>query len=956
MNESEWGFIATVRGLLLSEVRERLAVKWSRLLAVLLCGMMPLVTSAADGLSSSQRPNVIILITDDQGYGDLSCHGNPVLKTPHLDRLHHESIRFTDFHVAPMCTPTRGQLMTGVDALRNGAMNVSSGRTLLRREFPTMGDVFARSGYATGLFGKWHLGDNYPYRPQDRGFQESIWYPSSHIGSAPDAWENDYFDDIYCHNGRPRQFQGYTTDVLFGEAIRWMQDQAKAGRPFFCYLATAAPHGPHFVPEQYREPIRKALEAARPQLLSFAPGSQQANRVAFENELVRFLAMIANIDENVGRLEEFLTRSGLRQNTLLIFMTDNGSTFGPRYFNAGMKGGKTTLWEGGHRVPCFVRWPGGNLRPSGDVPGLTQVQDILPTLIDLLQLDVPSGARFDGISLAPALRGAAVPEDRMVVINYSRMPIKNVRPATDSDAVPTKEGAAVLWKRWRLLEDKALYNLDEDPLQEHNVIEQHPDVAAKMRAFLNAWWDGVKPRINEFQAVIVGDEAENPTRLTACEWADVFLDQQAQVRRGEKKSGIWHIEVARPGEYAFVMSRWPYEAGLKLRDGIGETKVTDGVLTAGEAWPVAFAKMRVGKTERVVPVSGDAIAARCVVSLDAGRTTLETMFLDDRGQEIAGAYYVTVERLRHVEHPVKIILDTDMSGDCDDAGALALLHALADRGECEILATIVNRKDKTNASASAVDAINTYYGRGDLPIGTDKIGPTDLQRTSAYAPALRDEFPNDIGPDDQAPDALDIYRQVLGSQPDGSVTICSVGALSNLAELCRKEPELVRQKVQRLVIMGGEFPSSKTPETNIRTHREAAKIVAEQWPGEIIWVGFEIGNIVFTGEGLKLTPRGNPVRRAYELRPFNRRPAINGGQPSWDQTAALMAVRGLEPDLWEAVKGGRVEVDSEGNTTWQSDPAGKHSYVRLAASPQKVASVIENLMMAPPVARMAGGR
>jgi len=345
-----------------------------------------------------------------------------------------------------------------------------------------------------------------------------------------------------------------------------------------------------------------------------------------------------------------------------------------------------------------------------------------------------------------------------------------------------------------------------------------------------------------------------------------------------------------------------------------------------------------------------------VVSLKASRATLETMFLDGNGQEIAGAYYVTVERLRQVENRVKIILDTDMSGDCDDAGALAILHALADRGECEILATIVNRKDKTNASAAAVDAINTYYGRGNLPIGTDKIGPTDLQRTSAYAPGLRDGFPSDISPDDQAPDALDVYRQVLGSQPDGTVTICSVGALSNLAELCRREPELVRKKVQRLVVMGGEFPVSKTPETNIRTHREAAKVVAEQWPGEIIWVGFEIGNIVFTGEGLKLTPQDNPVRRAYELRPFRGRPAIDGGQPSWDQTAALIAVRGLEPDLWEVVKGGRVEVDSEGKTTWRSDAAGKHSYVRLVGSPQKVAAVIEDLMMAPPVARMANAR
>jgi len=202
-------------------------------------------------------------------------------------------------------------------------------------------------------------------------------------------------------------------------------------------------------------------------------------------------------------------------------------------------------------------------------------------------------------------------------------------------------------------------------------------------------------------------------------------------------------------------------------------------------------------------------------------------------RHFAARMYVQVERLRTTP-PVKLILDTDMSGDCDDVGTLALLNALVDRGECDLLAVVSNRKDLANASAAAVDAINTYYGRPDIPIGTDKLGPTALQRTSPYTGALRDEFPNDIGPDDRAPDALEIYRKTLAAQPDGSVTICSVGAFSNLAELGRREPALVRAKVKRLVVMGGEFPNSKRPETNIKTHREAAQMVAAQWPGEIV--------------------------------------------------------------------------------------------------------------------------
>lgn len=313
------------------------------------------------------------------------------------------------------------------------------------------------------------------------------------------------------------------------------------------------------------------------------------------------------------------------------------------------------------------------------------------------------------------------------------------------------------------------------------------------------------------------------------------------------------------------------------------------------------------------------------------------------------------DQSRAAREPVRLILDTDMSGDCDDAGTLALLHALADRGECELVAVLTNRKDKTNASAAAVDAINTYYGRPDTPIGTDKQGPTGLQRTSPYAAALRDEFPNDIGPDDRAPDALDVYRRALEAQPDGSVTICSVGALSNLAELWQREPELVRRKVLRLVVMGGEFPARTVREVNIMTHKEAARIVAAEWPGEMVWHGFEVGNAIITGGQLKQAPRGNPVRRAYELRQYKKRPSIQGGQPSYDQAAALFAVRGAEPEFWEVVRGGRVSVDAEGLVEWVADPAARHSYVKIACDPGRLVTVIEALMVAPPLHPCGGG-
>ncbi len=596
-------------------------------------GGAPLLAAAA-----APQPNVIVLLTDDQGYGDLSCHGNPVVRTPHLDRLHAESVRFTDFHVAPMCTPTRGQLMTGVDALRNGAMNVSSGRSLLRREFPTLPGMLRAGGYRTGLFGKWHLGDNFPYRPQDRGFDHAVWFPSSHLGSVPDRWENDYQDDTYAVNGERRKFAGYTTDVFFRQAMTWMAAQRDAGRPFFCYLATAAPHSPLHVPAKYRDAVRPRLQAAMDRLPALPPAQRE--------NLVRFLAMIENIDENVGRLEDWLRREGLRENTVLVFLTDNGSTMGHRYFNAGMKGSKVTLWEGGHRVPLFVRWPAGGLATARDVAGLTQVQDLAPTLLELAGVAAPGAARFDGRSLAPLLREASAEAwpERLLVINYSRMPHTNDLPSSDAASIPRREGAAVLWQRWRWLEDRELYDVAADPGQERNVAAQHPEVVARLRAHLAGWWDGVKARVNEPERVVIGNVVENPACLTACEWWDVFVDQQSQVRRAVPRNGVWHLEVASAGDYEFELRRWPREAAAPIAAGVPAGPHAFGEFPAGVALPIASARLRVGGHEATQPVAAGDVAVTFRVKLPAGKVELQTWFRDPGGRDICGAYYVYARR------------------------------------------------------------------------------------------------------------------------------------------------------------------------------------------------------------------------------------------------------------------------------------------------------------------------
>jgi hypothetical protein len=339
---------------------------------------------------------------------------------------------------------------------------------MLRPDVPTMGDIFNAGGYRTGIFGKWHLGDSYPYLPQYRGFQEAVHHKSWGITpafagaslspqkrGAADYWGNDYFDDTYYHNGKPEKYQGYCNDVWFRLAMEWIVACAAKKEPFFCYLPTNVPHGPHFVAEGYAAPYRKAgLPAA-------------------------FFGMIANLDENVGKLLAMLDQTGLADNTILIFMTDNGGTPGTKVFNVGMRGAKTSLYDGGHRVPCFVRWPGGGLREPADIGDLTTCQDLLPTLIDMSGLKAPPDARFDGVSRNISLRiswlfsqtsmpyytksGVVAPSGRRAhqdkpdpstALGVTSLGV--IKRDVNSTVIP-RLGSGQAWRKWRLVKGEELY-------------------------------------------------------------------------------------------------------------------------------------------------------------------------------------------------------------------------------------------------------------------------------------------------------------------------------------------------------------------------------------------------------------------------------------------------------------------------------------------------------------------
>jgi len=557
------------------------------------------------------RPNVLVILTDDQGYGDIAAHGNTAIKTPNMDKLHAESVRFTDFHCAPMCTPTRGQLMSGVDALRNKACSVTAGRAVLRRDLPTMAEVFRENGYNTGIFGKWHLGDSYPYRPMDRGFQTAKYHLGFGMSSAPE-FDNDYVDGRYRDNGVEKRFSGYCTDFWFGEAIAWMRKRQQDGEPFFCYLPTNAPHGPNWVAPKYSDPYRRDKLPAE------------------------FFGMIANVDENLGKLEQFLAQSGLRDNTIVIFMTDNGGTQGVNFFNAGMRGRKAQLYEGGHRDPCFVRWPKGNLRPAGDVDYPAQVQDVLPTLIDLCSLKAPARARFDGATLAPLLRGKAEMPDRMMVVQYGQ--------------VPKKWESNVIWNQWRLVNGTELYDFRANVAEDRELAASHPDVLARMRAHYEKWWASVEAGVREPEPVAaIGSPHERVTMLCSADWWEIYADNPGHVSNavGGTKGAPWYLTVAESGEYQVELSRWPFNLLLPLTASREPQKLTYGSLPAGKGVPIAGAKLKAGAApELAVKAAPGDRSVTFRVKLDkAVRIPLHAWFTGAGGEDVCGAFYARIQKV-----------------------------------------------------------------------------------------------------------------------------------------------------------------------------------------------------------------------------------------------------------------------------------------------------------------------
>ena len=555
------------------------------------------MAAASSGFSQEAgdaRPNIVLVMTDDQGWAQVGFHGDPVLRTPHLDRLAGESVEMTRFYVSPVCAPTRAALMTGRYNYRTGVVDTYIGRAMMEPGEVTVAEMLRDAGYRTGIFGKWHLGDNYPLRGADQGFQESVVHRGGGIGQPSDPPGSDYFDPVLFHNGEQGQYPGYVTDVFFDEAIRWIGDGG--GAPFFAYVPTNAPHSPYLVPDAYRE-------AYAVQGLS--------------DRDARIYGMIANIDDNVGRLLAHLDAHDLARDTLVVFMTDNGPT--TRLYHAGLRAQKGSVYENGIRVPFVVRWP-ARLAP-GAVDAVGAHIDLAPTLLAAAGVSPPPGLAFDGLSLLPLWEGRAEawPERNYVVQSHR------------GDAPSRYRAFAVVGPRYKLVQAQSfgqpappgapfeLYDLLEDPGETNDLAAQRPDVVERLTAAYDRWFDDVSATRGYHPVrFAIGSDRQLRVTLTRQDWRMVSTPDGWG--RDQPVLGVWEVD---------SQSEGPYD-------------VTVTFAAAAEADGAARIAFR--GFERSVPVAAGAGQVRFEdVRLETGPGTFEAG-LATAGGEPRGAWHVDVVR------------------------------------------------------------------------------------------------------------------------------------------------------------------------------------------------------------------------------------------------------------------------------------------------------------------------
>lgn len=560
---------------------------------------------------AAKKSNVIIVLSDDQGYGDFSCHGNPILRTPELDKLHDQSVRFSNFHVSPLSTPTRGQLITGLDAMHNKASTVLSGCCMMDRDLITLPEVFSQNGYKTGIFGKWHLGDNYPDRPMDRGFDKCMWIKGWGLMSEME-FDNDYYKTRYMDSLTVVQSDQYCTDLWFQKSMEWMEKVHNEGETFFTYLPLNAPHGPFYAPKE--------------DFLSYCKN--------LDEKTASFFGMIQNIDKNMGRLMQWLEAKGMAENTIIIFMNDNGGTGGVQVYNANMRGEKGDIYDGGHRAACFIRWPEGNLGSPRTLDYASEVQDIFPTLVDLLGLNIDPQYHFDGISLKPVMTDQPG-TDRMFVVQQG------------VHVNPDKYNSSVVWNNWRLVGQNELYDIATDPGQQTDLSQQRPEIAGQMRNYYEGWWSTVNNADEQYIPLVIGTPVSGTVILSSSDWIGSGPNTQWNVALAkDDPDGYWMIDAKTAGKYRIELSRWPFHLDRSLTV-VGPSMAVGGTsLRPGKALSIRSGCVSLNNQVPVEAFSTDNATGIVIeVDIPAGINTLKAFFKDNNGNYICGAYYVKIEKV-----------------------------------------------------------------------------------------------------------------------------------------------------------------------------------------------------------------------------------------------------------------------------------------------------------------------
>lgn len=522
-------------------------------------------------------PNVIVIMTDDQGFGDLGFYGNPHLITPTIDNLARESVRFDQFIVSPVCAPTRAALMTGRYSLRTGVRDTYRGGAIMSTHEITIAEMLKNAGYRTGMVGKWHLGDNYPSRPQDQGFDFTVRHLSGGIGQ-PGDWPNtrkrdsSYVNPILWKNGKMFQSEGYCSDVFTDFAIDFI-DQNKE-EPFFLYLAYNAPHAPLQVPQKYYDKY-KDIDPSSGFENDQRPFPQMSDKM--KEQARKVYAMVSNIDDNLKRLFQNLESSGLKDNTLVIFLTDNGHQH-DRYA-AGMRGRKSYVYEGGVRVPSFWRLP-SEFKGNRDIQTPAAHFDILPTLAELCNAQLPQDRKLDGQSLLPLLHNKTHNlSNRPIIRSWVRGGPEKYRN------ISIRKGDYKLVGNNKATDGIGqfeLFNLEEDSFEQNNIVDKAIPKARELKREMDNWLDEMfnEPNFINSHPAIIGTKYDSPTYLN--------LNDAVFIKDKKLKQDIasWEIEAADAGEFNITVHLGKKIMGkteLKLQIGAMEivqnyVEIPDGIL------------------------------------------------------------------------------------------------------------------------------------------------------------------------------------------------------------------------------------------------------------------------------------------------------------------------------------------------------------------------------------------